>query len=209
LGLKPLISYPIHLAKSIEEIDRVIVTTDDKEIAKIAKENGAEVPFIRPVELADDETPTLPVLQHCVKYLEEKENYKADLILLLFPTCPFLKKETVLKAINILKEGKCNSVMSVEEDWGRFWKQDKDSIIPFYPKNYVNRQFYKPLLKENGAIYFSKYEVIMRKKDDTRLVDVNSLKYIIMNPDEIVDIDTPFDWKKAEERIKNERLTMD
>lgn len=209
MGLKPLISYPIHLAKSIEEIDRVIVTTDDKEIAKIAKENGAEVPFIRPVELADDETPTLPVLQHCVKYLEEKENYKADLILLLFPTCPFLKKETVLKAINILKEGKCNSVMSVEEDWGRFWKQDKDSIIPFYPKNYVNRQFYKPLLKENGAIYFSKYEVIMRKKDDTRLVDVNSLKYIIMNPDEIVDIDTPFDWKKAEERIKNERLTMD
>ena len=97
LGGKPLIAYPIKLAKSIKIINKVVVSTDSEEIANVAKKYGAEVPFIRPAELAKDETPTLPVLQHCVKFLEENENYKADLILLFYPTCPFLKKETIIE----------------------------------------------------------------------------------------------------------------
>lgn len=210
LGGKPLLAYAIDLAKSVPAINKIIVSTDSEEIAEIAKKHGAEVPFIRPSELADDKTPTLPVLQHCVKFLEQN-GYKADLVLLFFPTCPFLKKETVENAINILNEGEYNSVMSVAEDYGRFWEysKTKNKYIPFYPKNYVNRQYYKPLLKENGAIYFSKYSVTMSEDKlsgkDTRLIDKNSVKLIVMGSEEMVDIDTPFDWKKAEERIKEDK----
>ena len=73
---KPLIAWPIELAKSIPLIDRVIVTTDDDEIIEIAGKYGAEVLFKRPIELAKDDTPTLPVIQHCVNLLEENEGYK-------------------------------------------------------------------------------------------------------------------------------------
>ncbi len=209
LGGKPLMAHAISLAKSIPEINKVIVSTDSEAIAAVAKEFGAEVPFIRPPELAKDDTPTLPVLQHSISFLEKK-GYKADLVLLFFPTCPFLKKETVEKALSLLKENSCNSVMSVVEDYGRFWKYDSENKpLPFYPDNYVNRQYYKPLLKENGAIYFSKYEVLMSKEKldgkDTRLIDKSSVRLIIMEPNELVDIDTPSDWKKAEERIVNNK----
>ena len=80
LGNKPLIAYPIDLAKSVDAIDRVIVSTDSKKIAQISKQYGAEAPFIRPAELAQDDTPTLPVLQHCISYLEENEKYMTEII---------------------------------------------------------------------------------------------------------------------------------
>ena len=204
LGNKPLITYPIELAKSIKVINKIVVSTDSEEIAKVARQYGAEVPFIRPAELAKDETPTLPVLQHCVKFLEGNENYKADLILLLYPTCPFLKKETVIETINLLKDKNCNSVISVEKDYGRFWKYNKlkNKYIPFYPKKRINRQYYKPLLRENGAIYYSKYDMIM---NENKIVDDNSIKFLVMNPKELIDLDTIEDWKNAEERIKNRK----
>src|SRR3989338_10531149 len=127
LAGKPLLSYPIELAKSVPEIDRIIVSTEDEEIASVAKRYGAEVPFIRPNELAQDETPTLPVLQHCVNFLEKTENYKPDVIIHLFATNPFLTKENVQKALQMLAQDETlRSVVSVEEDWGRFWKLDEE-----------------------------------------------------------------------------------
>ncbi len=199
LAGKPLIAYPIELAKSVPEIDRVIVSTDSEEIAAVARQYEAEVPFIRPAELAQDETPTLPVLQHCVKYLEEKENYKADVVVLLYPTCPFLNKERVQEAISLLKEGKCHSVVSATKDFGRYWAHDakKGDYAVFYPKERINRQYYQPLYKENGAIYFSDYDALMKKKV---IVDEESVKFVLMDEEEVVDIDTKTDWKRAEQR---------
>ncbi len=201
LGDKPLIAYPIELAKSIPEIGRVIVSTDSEEIAAVAKHYGAEVPFMRPKELANDEAPTLPVLQHCVTFLEEKEHYKADLILLLYPTCPFLKKERILEAISLFKTNNCSSVIGVKNDWGRYWiydeNENKHKIL--YPRKRVNRQYYRPLYNETGAIYFSDYETLMIKN---KIVDEEKAGFVVMDADEVVDIDTPEDWKEAEKRIQ-------
>lgn len=196
---KPLVAWPIDLAKSIERIDRVIVSTDDDEIMAIAKQYGAEVPFKRPAELADDETPTLPVLQHCLKYLEEKEGYRPDVITLLYPTSPFLKKQRVEQALDLFEKTNCNSVISVIKDWGRFWRleEDKGKYMPLHPKERVNRQFYKPLLRETGAINFSRYEVLMNMN---KAIDDNNVKFLIMEEDENVDIDNPSDFKKAENK---------
>ncbi|OHB19958.1 MAG: hypothetical protein A2666_02295 [Parcubacteria group bacterium RIFCSPHIGHO2_01_FULL_47_10b] len=192
---KPLVAWPIDLAKSVERIDRVIMTTDDDEIMEIARKHGAEVPFKRPAELADDETPTLPVLQHCIRYLVDKEGYKPDIVLLLYPTAPFLKKERVLEAIELFRKTDCNSVISVVKDWGRFWKQDERGVYTvLHPAQRVNRQYYLPLYREDGAVYFSRYDVLMSQN---KLVDDANIQFLIMDEGENVDIDNPGDLKKA------------
>jgi len=197
---KPLIAYPIELAKSIDRIDRVIVTSEDTEIIEIAKKYGAEVPFVRPKELAEDKTPLKPVLQHCVKYLEENENYKTDIVVLLTPTCPLLTSDRVNEALDLLENKGYNTVMSVEEDLGRYWKcNDIDGKYKMiYPEIRVNRQYYKPLYKENGAIYFCTYETLMGKD---KIIDNENLGFLIMKPDEVVDIDFPSDWERAEKIV--------
>ena len=204
LAEKPLIAYPIELAKSIPEISKVIVSTDSEEIAEVARKSGAEIPFIRPKELAEDDTPTLPVLQHAVKWLEEKESWKADLIILLYPTSPFLSRERVIEAINLLKERKYNSVVGVQEDRGRYWEfnQEKQKYMVLFPKSRVNRQYYKPLYKENAAIYFSDYETIMTRN---KIVDENNVGFVVMRRDEVVDIDTMEDWNKAEMFLRQKK----
>lgn len=194
---KPLIAWPITLAKSVSDITRVVVSTDDAEIMTVAKKYGAEIPFVRPKELSDDETTTLPVLRHCLKYLFESEGYKPDIVVLLYPTSPFLKKQRVAEALALFSKHNCNSVVSVVRDWGRFWienpKTKKHRVL--YPLKRVNRQYYKPLLKENGAIYFSKYDVLVK---NNKLVDEKSVEFVVMDEDENIDIDLISDLKKAQ-----------
>ena len=196
---KPLVAWPIDLAKSINRIDRVIITTDDDEIMRIAKQYGAEVLFKRPAELAGDETPTLPVLQHCLEFLEKKESYKPDIILLLYPTAPFLKRERVEEALDLFAKTNCNSVISIIKDWGRFWALDeeKNKYVSFYPKKRVNRQYYEPLYREDGAVYFNRYDVLMKMD---KIVDEENVEFLIMKEEENIDIDEESDFKKAQER---------
>ncbi len=196
---KPLVAWPIDLAKSIKDIDRIIVSTDDDEIIDIARKYGAEILFKRPAKLSKDKTPTLPVLQHCIKYLEKNEDYKPDIILLLYPTSPFLKKERIMEALKLFKKTNCNSVISVIEDYGRFWKKEANGYKPFYPLKRVNRQYFKPLYRENGAIYFNRYKVLMKMD---KIVDNKSVKFLIMKEEKNIDIDNPSDFKKAKENSK-------
>ena len=193
---KPLIAWPIELAKSIPVIDRVIVTTDDDEIIEVANKYGAEVLFKRPIELAKDDTPTLPVLQHCVNWLEENEGNRADIVIFLYPTSPLLKKERVEEALILFKKTNCNSVISVVKDWGRFWKIDEkgNKYKILYPLDRINRQYYEPLYRENGAIYFMRYNVLMKMN---KVVDPNSVSFVVMDKDENVDIDNFNDLLKA------------
>jgi CMP-N-acetylneuraminic acid synthetase len=191
---KPLIAYIIETALKVKELDRVIVSTEDKEIAEIAKEYSADVPFMRPEELARDETPTLPVLQHAVKYLEDKENYKPDIVVLLYATSPLLRAERVSEAIEMLKEGGLDSVLSVEEDRGHYWIEKDGKYERLYPKDPKNRQFEKPLLKENGAIYVYKRDVLMKEGK----INNGKSGLLIMQKEESIDIDEPIDFEIAE-----------
>src|SRR3989338_1589206 len=102
LGGKPLISHSIEVAKKSKLIERVIVTTDDEKIASIAREYGAEVPFIRPAELAQDDTPPDSVLKHTLQFLEEKEDLKPEIIVWLEPPCPFRTPEEIDRAVETL-----------------------------------------------------------------------------------------------------------
>ena len=203
LGGKPLVAWPIRLAQSVKRIDRITVSTDDDEIMSVARRHGAEVPFKRPAALAKYATPTLPVLHHAIDYIEKNEDYKPDIILLLYPTTPFLRRERIEAALDLFEKTGCNSVMGVVEDWGRFWRLQRGKYIPFHPKKRVNRQYYKPLLREAGNIYFSRYDVIMKMN---KLVDESNIEFLeLEGEEEIIDIDTPTDLIKAKHWLKQNK----
>ena len=111
---KPLIVHTIEVAMKCKLIDRVIVSTEDPEIAKIARANGAEVPFMRPEELALDNAPKLPVLKHAIHFLESTLKYVPDIIVDLDPTSPLRTEKDVENCIRIVEEG-ADNVFSVTE----------------------------------------------------------------------------------------------
>jgi len=193
LAGKPLIAYSIEAALNTRELDRVVVSTEDNEIAMIAKKWGAEV-IIRPEELAKDDVPTLPVLQHVLRELENKENYVPEIIVLLYATSPLLKPNRVSEAIKMLQTKKYDSVVGVVEDRGHYWIKKNGNYARLYPKELKNRQHTKPLFKENGALYACKREILMEKDE---LVG-GRVGFLVMRRYENVDIDDPIDFKIVE-----------
>src|SRR5512139_3426113 len=100
----PLIAWSIAAAKQSSCVTRIIVSTDDEEIASVAREYGAEAPFLRPAELAQDNTTDLPVFEHALQWLADNEGYKPDVLVQLRPTSPIRPKDCVDNAVRILME---------------------------------------------------------------------------------------------------------
>lgn len=194
LSDKPLIAYAIESALAAEGIDRVIVSTEDEEIVGVANKYGAEVPFIRPAALASDETPTLPVLQHAVGYLEEKEDYNPDIVVLLYATSPLLSSSRISEGVSLLTSGGFDSVVSVVPDRGHYWAESNGRYIRFYPKSINNRQLSKPLLKENGALYVCTRDLLMEKGELTG----GKVGFLVMGSNESIDIDELEDFEIVE-----------
>src|SRR5574339_486983 len=98
----PLIAWSIAAAKQSELVTRIIVSTDDEEIAAVAREYGAETPFLRPAEYAQDKTTDLPVFEHALQWLEENEGYRPDIVIQLRPTSPIRPRGMIDNAIRTL-----------------------------------------------------------------------------------------------------------
>ncbi|ETR65790.1 MAG: cytidylyltransferase (CMP-NeuAc synthetase), partial [Candidatus Magnetoglobus multicellularis str. Araruama] len=114
LNGKPLVAYSIEHALNSKKIDRVMVSTEDKEIMEVSKQYGAEVPFLRPKELAEDHVLDIPVFEHALEYLTEIEGYKPEILVHLRPTAPYRKIEWIDEAIDMLvKSTHADSVRSV------------------------------------------------------------------------------------------------
>jgi CMP-N-acetylneuraminic acid synthetase len=154
LANKPLIAYTIEIAKASKNIDRIIVSTDDEEIAKIAKEYGAEVPFIRPLELAMDETTTESVLKHAVEWLEQNENYKADIVVFFQATDFFKKTEWVDEVIGaLLKDTNLDSAFIGCRVHKNYWKKENGKYIRTTPfGGYGPRQKKEPIFREDAGL---------------------------------------------------------
>ncbi|MEH7367684.1 acylneuraminate cytidylyltransferase family protein, partial [Priestia megaterium] len=168
LNEKPLIAYSIEAAKGSSYIDRLIVSTDDSEIKDIAVKYGAEVPFLRPKELSEDTTPTLPVLQHVVNYLE-KEGDTVDVVITLQPTSPFRTSNHIDEALEKLLQSPSESVVSLSEvDYHPYWmKKVSNGTIHSYiesEKEYLRRQDLPKVYKMNGAIFITPRNVLMEER---------------------------------------------
>lgn len=206
---KPLIAWAIESLKKSGAVDRVIVTTDDEEIASIAKEYGGEIPFMRPAELALDTTPSLPVLQHAVQWLKDNERYEPDYVVLLEPTSPSKRPFHIRDCVSRIIETGADSVISVAEVPGTLnphWQiklTDGDRVELFTGgtmKNVIRRRQDLPKTYfRNSSVYVFKPEFLFT--DDPSLYG-NDVRAYITESKYAIDIDTPEEWVIAEAMFK-------
>ena len=205
---KPLIQYTVDTAKKSKYIDRLIVSTDSKEIAQVCRDISVDIPFIRPDYLATDSAKAIGVIQHAIKTMEEIDGVSYELVVYLEPPNPLRIVEDIDNCIELFDDNKPDSVVSIQEA-NQFhpilMKQIKDGRLqPIWkdePEG-VPRQLYNPTAyMRNGAVYVFRKELIL----DGILYGKDVLPYI-MPIDRSVCIDDMMDWYVAEAwmKIKNE-----
>jgi CMP-N-acetylneuraminic acid synthetase len=200
---KPLIAYVIEAALKARALHRVIVSTEDKEIAKVARDLGAEVPFLRPRELAADDVSLIPVLQHAVRELERTDGWSADIIASIQPTSPLVGSADIDSAVRKLLQVNCDSVVSVCKILHghpyRAMKLEGDRLIPLFPQGeqYLQKQDLPSFYMFNGAIFVRKRRLLEEwsGKDFALGKDVRA---IVMDVTKSINIDTQIDLALAE-----------
>jgi len=202
----PLIAYSIMAARQAKSVTRVIVSTDDQEIAAVAREYGAEVPFMRPDELAQDNTLDLPVFQHALAWLIANEAYVPDAVVQLRPTSPIRPVGLVDEAVRIfLDNAEADSVRGVVpagQNPHKMWRIDPGTgmmrnliPVPGIPEPYnAPRQILPPIYWQTGHIDVIRPATIQDKNSMSGEV----ILPVKIDPRYTVDIDGPSDWQRAE-----------
>ncbi len=199
---KPMIGYAIEAALACEAIGRVVVTTDNDEIAAIAENLGAEVPFTRPPELADDITPTVPVIQHAIAACR-KRGFEFEHVCCIYPGVPFIRTQDVSEALALLiahgGEGYTFPVTGFPSPIQRALKRKADGALePFDTRHVGTRtQDLEPAFFDAGQFYWGAAETWLSGAN----VHANA-RSIILPEWRVVDIDTPADWERAEALFK-------
>ncbi|MFH1890107.1 MAG: acylneuraminate cytidylyltransferase family protein [Candidatus Kuenenbacteria bacterium] len=203
LGDKPLIAYSIESAKKSKYLDRIIVSTEDKEIAEIAKKYSAEV-IMRPLEMATDSAPTEPSLIHVVEELKKNENDTTHIVVLLQVTSPFRKAEDIDKALEqLIKHPTADSIYSVYEAPNHFnphWisRIDDDGFVKPYLGDSINlnRQSLPKVYWRDGQIYVVYADKLI--KTGSRFGENGVIPYINTTDKYHINIDTELDFMLAE-----------
>ncbi|EHF4930727.1 pseudaminic acid cytidylyltransferase [Enterobacter hormaechei] len=203
LNGKPLIAWTIIAAKESALFDEVIVSTDSENIAAIAKHYGANVPFIRPQNISNDNATTAEVVNHAVNFIQDVEKVSIDTICLLQPTSPLRTTTHIKEAFALYKEKKAKSVISVckVEHSIQLCNKLSDTLSMegfIKPENNIRSQEHAVYYRLNGAIYiFDKIHF----KDISKIYDKNSYAYI-MNRTSSIDIDEKEDFIFAESLLR-------
>ena len=202
LAGKPLIAWSIEAAKKSKHLDRVIVSTEDKEIAKISKEWGAEV-VKRPEELARDDSKTIDLIPPLLDVLEER-NYVPDVIILLQPTSPLRSVRHIDESIETFLEGGYDSLISACPSHVFIWRiRENGAISVNYDfKKRQRRQDIEPEYRENGAIYILERGSLMREKT----IPCGRIGLYIMPEENSFEIDKEFDLWLCEKIIEHNKL---
>jgi len=206
---KPLIAYPIEAARESGAFDRVILSTDDAEIAAAARGLGCEVPFLRPADLARDDTPHLPVMQHAVAWLDEHEQYRPDFVMILQPTAPMLCASHIRGALELLESSGADSVIGVTAVSShnhpmRMIRIDATGAATLFVtgqplrRRIGRRQDLPPAWAINGVVYLLRRSVLFAPEPS--LYGDRSVAYV-MAPDASISIDEPRDWTEAERAL--------
>ncbi len=195
---KPMIAYSIEAAIKSECFDRIVVSTDDEEIAEVAILNGAEVPFIRPDILSDDHTATVPVIKHALEFIIESGD-DVEFACCIYATAPFIKSVDIKGALSKLKNSKsdyCLSVTSFPYPIQRSVKVNSSGLIEMlYPENYLVRsQDLEEAYHDAGQFYFGRTQSWLSQKP---ILSNGSIPLIIPRI-RVQDIDTFEDWQQAE-----------
>ena len=199
---KPLVAYTIEAALASQLLTDVVVSTEDKEIAQVCRELGAPVPFMRPAELATDTAPSLPVVQHAVREMEERTSRPYDVIIKLQPTTPLRLATDIDAGIQLLLDTGADSVISVADVGGYHPLRMKRIVGENILINYVDqgyedmrpRQQLPPVYVRSGDLYIARRNVVM---EQNTMVGRDCRAYVIL-PERSVNVDTEFDLILAE-----------
>jgi N-acylneuraminate cytidylyltransferase len=199
----PLVVHSIRHAIAAERVTRVVVSTDDGEIGDVSRRAGAEVPFLRPPELAGDEVLDLPVFKHVLEMLAARESYVPDLVVHLRPTAPHRKPGWVDQAVKLLAERRdADSVRSVsrphQHPYRVFRKDEQGFLVPVmkqeHPKPYeLRRQDLPEMFYYNCVVDVTRPRTICRKNSMTG----ERIWPLVLEADDVIDIDTPRDLQVA------------
>lgn len=204
----PLIAYSINAAKKSDLIDRVVVSTDDPDIANVARSYGADVPFVRPSHLAADDTPDWPVFYHCLSMLRDLDGYKPTIVVHLRPTSPFRNPNqldhAILKLIDAPSLDSVRAVCLASHHPLKMWTMDESGLLyPFVNERICNfeepynqpRQGLPKVFVQTNSIDVVRSTVIY---DLRSMTGRNIGAYLIEDPKLCVDTDSQFDWEMAE-----------
>ena len=207
---KPLMAWMIEAAKKSQYITRLILTTDSPEYAAVGRTYGAQTPFLRPAELASDTASDIDFLTHGVQWLEENENWKADIILRLPPTAPLCKTETIDACIKLLLDDptatSARAIATAPKHPYKLWKIAGDELQPFVPKEITGlaepsamaRQFYNVAAYARMDVIAVRYHTLMKEG----LLTGARSRYHMLDKKEAIDIDTENDFILAELMLK-------
>lgn len=203
LGGKPLLAYSIATALACPAIERTIVSTDDEEIAAVARQFGAEVPFLRPVELAQDDTVDYPVFLHALTWLSDNENYTPELVVHLRPTSPFRRDGLIAEALAKLNrhpEADClRTINEAPVTPYKMWRKDGAYMRPFAQLDGVEsynmpRQDLPEVYWHNGVLDVIRSRTIL----DQGSISGTRIIHLEMDDRDVVDIDNWQDLSRAE-----------
>lgn len=207
LGGKPLIHYTIDAVNKSNLVTHSIVSTDGKEIADVAKSYGANIPFMRPKELAKDDTSHIPVMKHAIEEMEGILGLTFDIVVIFQPTSPFRTAEDIDMTIQKLIDTGADSSVSLVELIGtdhpmkaKKMEGDKVEAYSMEEEEGVRRQDLPTAYRRSGAVYAIKRDIILGGS----LFGNKIVGHIVPN-ERSIDIDEPIDWVKAEYMLKELR----
>ena len=212
----PLVAYSIAAAQQSKHVTRVIVSTDDEKIAEVARQFGAEVPFMRPAEFAQDNSLDFPLFEHALNWLAEHENYHPDIVIQLRPTSPIRPLDCVDDAIDILLQhpqaDSVRGVVPAGQNPHKMWRINEQSgmmqnllDVPGIDEPYnAPRQILPPIYWQTGHIDAIRSETIIKKKS----MSGDVIMPLIIDPRYTVDIDNLYDWQRYEHLFYEGGLEM-
>lgn len=209
---KPLIAWTIEEAKKSKLLTRIIVSTDDLEIAEVAREYGAEVPFLRPAEISQDFSTDIEFLLHALDFLKEEENYEPEIVLRLPPTSPMRTAshidEGIQKLLDTPEADAVRPICEAPKHPYKLWKISSDGqwLEPFLPKEFTGvaephnlpRQLFPKVYIHTGAMDVMRLRTIRELKSTSG----KKLTYFFMESEDSINIDTPLDFELAEILMK-------
>ena len=206
LNGRTLLEYAARAASESGIVDRIVLSTDDEQIAAEGRRIGLEVPFLRPAQLAEDDTPMLPVIEHAAEALEQAD-WSPEIIVLLQPTSPLRRGAHIRAAVEELRTSGADSVVSVVElprhlspDY--VMRIDGGALVPFLPEGVrvTRRQDARPAFVRDGTVY----AFWRRTLRDSRSIYGRTCRPLIVSAPESLTLDSEADWAEAERRMANE-----
>ncbi|NFN92755.1 acylneuraminate cytidylyltransferase family protein [Clostridium botulinum] len=207
LNGRPLIAYTIEEAKKSKYIDRIVVSTEDTEIAEVSKMFMAEIPCLRPLELANDDTPTIDCVIHMLNLLKDNENYTPDYVCLLQCTSPLRTVDDIDGTIDkLITTGMDGAVSICEAEVNPYWTNVfvGNRLQYFFKegKKITRRQDLPKIYRLNGAVYVAKSDVLQKE----RTFETDKVTGYVMSCERSIDIDTEFDFNIANLLLKNKKI---